>query len=716
MDNPWWASVLEWGPESPFARAFDIDWARHPGGKLVLPVLPTPLDEAIRAEEIALGFDPTRGSFYLGADVRLPVSPVEYGAIVRRFAVSCSGPAESALNLLAIQWEEMLQADRREWPTIAYRLKRDLASRCADDRTFGDLLQHAAQQLTRDHRFVAGLAAQQKWRATYWRTGRVEIPYRRFFEIDALAGVRVDDPVVFEWTHALIFNLIERRLIHGLRIDHIDGLADPHVYLERLQQRIGPGFFIVVEKILARGEVLRPDWPVAGATGYEVLAAIDALFVDPGASGDFDAVYRDMTGFVEEPETLLLDAKAEAAERGFVPELQKLVDLAFEAAADDLARSDITPNALHTTIRDFAARLPVYRTYLDCDVPSEIDRALVLSTLGACRKAGTSDPFSVAALERLLLAERASFERPEPAVEFRTRLQQLTGPVMAKGQEDTFFYRYLRHMALNEVGGDPARFGIGAEDFHRANAERCATHPATLIATTTHDTKRGEDVRGRLLTLDADDFGKAMTSWIATAKSAGFTRIHPADHYLIMQNALGAWPTALDVSSTADDFGAFAKRVCDFAVKALREAKLRSNWIAPHARYEDMICASIRSTLTADSAFTRDTATLRARMFVRGGWASAARTVLKCTLPGVPDFYQGSHDLDLSLVDPDNRRRVDFDLSLSDSLDPLESSHPSFKRHLIHRLLTLRADKADLFASGAYEPISLGENSGWIAF
>ena len=458
--------------------------------------------------------------------------------------------------------------------------------------------------------------------------------YRRFFTIDDLAGVRVEDPWVFEATHAKVFELIDDGLVQGLRIDHPDGLADPRGYLERL-----PRVPVWVEKILEPGERLR-DWPVEGTTGYEFANDVTALFVDPGGEERLTALYAELTGETRSFAAVAGEAKLELARTDFQREFARLRSLLH-----------------HPRLEEAAASLPVYRTYVEpwSGRVEEADRDALTGVPPELRRV-------------LLLDERGDSE-------FVVRFQQTTGPVMAKGLEDTAFYRWLRLTALNEVGGSPDRFSLSVDDFHEANLEREARFPRHLLATQTHDTKRSGDVRARIATLAG-----MADEWAAHVR--GWRRLDdPNEDYLLWQTLIGAWPIERE-------------RVEAYMQKALREAKLSTNWIAPDEQHEARVRTAVGGVY-ADlpprfEAFA-------ARVAEAGRRISLAMTLLKLTVPGVPDLYQGDELESLSLVDPDNRRPVDFELRRR----LLASNAPPAKLRLVHDALALRA-------LGPYEPIEAG--------
>ena len=490
------------------------------------------------------------------------------------------------------------------------------------------------------------------WRAKFfdvdWRTGS----HRRFFDVGELAGVRQEDAEVFELTHRKAIELVGEGLIHGLRVDHPDGLANPALYLRRL--RDAGVEHVWVEKILEAGERLR-DWPVEGTTGYEFANDVTALFVDPAAEEPLSALYAEVAGERTPWESLAHEAKLEQARTTFDDEVDRLA-----AALGDAAAGLDLPAAL--------AAFHVYRTYVEPDTGtvSDEDRAAV---------AHAQLPERLAAV--LLLEERGRDA-------FVARFQQTTPPVMAKGVEDTAFYRYHRLLALNEVGGDPARFSLPVDEFHAANLERLDRFPRHLLATTTHDTKRSADVRARLAALSwiPDEWAAAVRAWEIRRPP----HVHPNDAYLVYQTLAGAWPLTRE-------------RLAGYLEKALREGKRRSSWLDPDVEYEERVQEFAWELHGDVEPFARRLAPL-------GEQVSLGMTLLKLTVPGVPDVYQGDELEFLALVDPDNRRPVDWEARRR----ALASADPPPKLRLIRDVLRLRREKRAGFA-GTYEPVDAGPDT-----
>ncbi|HEY8381038.1 MAG TPA: malto-oligosyltrehalose synthase [Microvirga sp.] len=737
-DNGWWLSVLEWGELSPLSRAFDIDWERLGAHhKLVIPFLGDRYGDALEKGNLKLTFHEDEGSFSVWHwEHRFPVCPLAYPIVLdRALAALPEGDVEGRGEMLAVSErlramnEEQAPERRAAFPEEAEGLKRRLAAAAAASTELQQAIERAVSLIngTADvpesfgtlHRILEA----QSYRLAHWRVAASDINYRRFFDINGLAGLRVEDPEVFERTHETIFRLVREGRIQGLRIDHIDGLADPEGYTRALQGAVGPGFYIVVEKILEPGEPLRP-WPIAGTTGYDVLNLIDGLFVDPAAADTFERIYRAFSGMEGRYGTLLRQAKSEILEISFASELEVLTsDLKRLADADRKTR-DYTIYAIRRALIEIVARFPVYRTYLGEGETTPEDRQLLEDTVESAKRWSalpdrTVHDFIASSLLLDQNAETPSGTAPDLVRRFRRRFQQLTGPVMAKSLEDTLFYRYVRLLSLNEVGGDPHHFGMQPEEFHRLNAERARSWPHAMIGTATHDTKRGEDARARLNALSEmpEVWAQALDTWRSIAApyldNGQETAPDANDQYLILQALLGAWPMELLGDET--DPGAvddFRERIEGFVLKALREAKRHTSWVHTDEAYENAALGLVRGLLDPASPFLAEFRPLARRLAFAGMVTSLARTALKATLPGVPDIYQGTDFWDLSLVDPDNRRPVDYGsrekaLAAETAAADLMShwSDGRIKQRLLAAILEDRAAAPGLYASSDYQPL-----------
>jgi (1->4)-alpha-D-glucan 1-alpha-D-glucosylmutase len=550
-----------------------------------------------------------------------------------------------------------------------------------------------------------------------------DINYRRFFDINTLAGIRVELPEVFRKTHELIFRLVHEGRVQGLRVDHVDGLADPEGYAHALQSAVGPGFYIVVEKILEPGEPLRA-WPIAGTTGYDVLNIIDGIFVDTKAGDRFDEIYRRFAGIEGRYFDQLRSAKTEILQSSFASELEVLVADLKRIADSDRRTRDYTVYAMRIVLSEIIARFPVYRSYVTDDDPSPEDIELIETTVAAAKRTSalpdrSLHDFVTAALLGRIETEGSGRPTPDHVHRFRRRFQQLTGPVMAKSLEDTLFYRYFRLLSLNEVGGDPGHFGLSVADFHATNRDRAQSWPNAMIATATHDTKRGEDARARLNAISEipDAWEEALATWQEVA-SPLLTEVEGApapdanDQYMLLQALLGAWPLELLEGDDEAELESYRERFQAFAQKAFREAKRHTSWVNPNEGYEKAVTSLIDAVLKPGSRFLEAFRPLAARLSRAGMVNGLARTVLKLTLPGVPDTYQGTAFWDFSLVDPDNRRPVDYaarERALDDNA-PLETlledwQDGRIKQQILVRLLADRAAHPAVYADGDYRPV-----------
>ncbi|MBL0404565.1 malto-oligosyltrehalose synthase [Microvirga aerilata] len=728
--NGWWLSVLEWGRLSPVAEAFDIDWER-PGadGKLIVPSLGGLYGEVLERGELQLKFDPDEGSFSVWHwEHRFPICPTTYPVVLDHALAGLNDAAKAGeIRTLAERLRAMAgQASVPSGlPQEAEELKRRLAEAAAATPALRKAIDNAVTAINgkpdqpESFNTLHRLLEAQAYRLSYWRVASSDINYRRFFDINTLAGMRVEIPEIFERTHDLIVRLVDEGLIHGLRIDHIDGLADPEGYARALQGKVGPGFYVVVEKILEPGEELRP-WPVAGTSGYDVLNIIDGVLVDNKAGDALERLYREASGLAGSYEQLLEQAKVEITEKNFASELEVLVsDIKTIADAGRRTR-DYTAFALRRALVEIIAAFPVYRSYLGEGEPAPEDVRLIEETIQAAKGSSalpdrTVHDFIAAALLGRVQANDAGDIR-----RFRRRFQQLTGPVMAKSLEDTLFYRYGRLIALNEVGGDPGHFGLAPDAFHRLNADRARNWPHAMIATATHDTKRGEDARARLLALSErpEEWAKALDLWRETA-APHLTRVNDApapdsnDQVILLQALLGAWPLELLEATDGKQLASFRERMEGYLTKALREAKRHTSWVDPNEQYEAAALKLLQAALDPKGSFLERFRPLARRLSALGMLNGLSRTVLKMTLPGVPDIYQGTEFWDFSLVDPDNRRPVDYKgrakaLERNAPLDDLMESWSDgrVKQRILSTLLHDRGRSPALYGEGDYRPLA----------
>ena len=753
-DNPWWMDVLEWGQASPYAAYFDIDWTpqeRSNAGKVLLPVLGDHYGAVLERGELALHLDPEIGRFTIAYFDRVfPIAPRDYPRLLER-AASRTPLAQAELTPLAQAFRESLKGPADVHRTARRHriaaLKEQLAALLRDDRVRAacdDVVSflNGIQGEPASYDALHGLLERQAYRLAFWRVAVDEINYRRFFDINDLAGLRMDRPDLFEVSHRLVHRLIAEGKVDGLRLDHVDGLRLPREYFDRLQRLVAPGWrrsrlvrrkaeghealplFVLVEKILAPHESLRRDWPVAGTTGYDFMAAVNGVFVDPRSERALTRLYRTATGYrLDFAETVRMTKRLVMREI-LAAEHSVLANVFYRLAKQSRRTRDYTRIGFREALEDVIACFPVYRSYVDGHETSAQDRRDIDWAIGQARKHARRPDTSIYDFIRDVLTldlVKSGAHRRQSVVDAALRFQQYTGPVMAKAAEDTGFYRYLRFVSLNEVGGDPAHFGTSPESFHDANRERGRHHPHAMLATATHDHKRGEDVRARLNVVS-----EIPMEW--TARIRRWARFNARkkdevdgarapggnEEYLFYQTVVGTWPFALRPPGY-DGLTAFRDRVAEYMLKAAREAKGHTSWAAPDEAYETALRQFVERTLNADyhRPFLDDVFAFVERIAPAGAINGLAQTLLKLTAPGFPDIYQGTERWDLSLVDPDNRRRVDFaaldadidkDRALSERLASWRDG--GIKQALIQSVLAARRDHPALFAAGTYVPLA----------
>jgi (1->4)-alpha-D-glucan 1-alpha-D-glucosylmutase len=735
-DNPWWLDVLEWGPKSPSAASFDIDWQTlpaHPRGGVLIPVLGTSYGEALERGEIELRYDAGEGSFSVWYfEHRLPIAPNRYGEIVQKAVVE-AGASEEPAGRELLKWAERYLGPHNPPRHVAPAFKAQLAAIVSGKEVIERGLKAYRPVPDRPEAVLAlhYLLERQHYRLAHWRLAGSEINYRRFFDINTLAGLCVEDRGTFDAIHRLVRRLIAEGSLHGLRLDHIDGLRDPHQYFRRLQRLIDVArpsrsrpFYVVAEKILGDGERLPRFAGVAGTTGYEWLNLISRLLLDNHGLPVLDRTWRDVSGDERDFGGVVLEAKRRVIANILASEFTVLTRLLVRIAAGHYSTRDYTAERLRAAFELFILHFPIYRTYLTASGPSREDRAIIEGALAKARAEwfgpdGGIFDFLRDALTLDLVAPGRVGHSIARDRRFGFKVQQFTGPMMAKSLEDTALYRFHRLLALNEVGGNPAAGGVSIASFHGRMQERAAQWPHGLTATATHDTKRGEDARTRLLALSelADEWTRNVHQWRQlNAKlivSTGPARIpSPAHEYMLYQALLGTWPVA---GVDAD----FIERMQAYAIKAAREGKQQTSWLAPDERYEAGLTDFIQHVLDRErsATFIDGFDTFARHVALMGALNSLAQLVLKATIPGVPDFYQGSEFWDLSLVDPDNRRPVDFAArasalaSIGEAPDwrALASTWPDgrVKLALMRELLALRQELADLFTHGSYRPLDV---------
>ncbi len=710
-ENSWWMSVLENGPQSRFLHFFDIDWRDD---KVLLPVLGRPYGEALEAQEIQLAFD-GEGLYFTYFDKRLPLAPRSY-RIVLEHCVDVA-PAEGVgLEVRDLVQNETVIANSRFLKDTLWRLQEQ-------SNEFLEALDAVVTRFNRDADLLDRVLQAQWYRLAYWRIASETINYRRFFDVTDLVGIRVENPEVFEARNRLILDWIAQGKVTGVRIDHIDGLHDPITYLTKVQHRLGEpaseeqgSFHVVVEKILEHGEPLPASFRCDGTTGYDFMDSVNALFVDPAGLGRLTDTYHRVTGLTASYEDIVYDRKKQVVEQLFFGEMRALGAVLGQLAVADRNARDLAPSELLAALVEITACMPVYRTYIHTTEVSARDRETIAhASEEARRRAPQLDRRLFAFVEAVLLLEPPAYIRDEQAkwLEFVMRWQQFTGRVMAKGVEDTAFYNYNRLLSLNEVGGEPGRGSAfdPVGEFHARNEEIVGAWPHTMNATSTHDTKRAEDVRARINVLSEipEEWERRVRKWMRI--NAPFRQgpvPHPNEELLLYQTLVGMWP--LDESEVAT----VPSRLGEYLKKAAREAKTQSSWLAPNDGYEEALLA-FASAILEHAPFRESFRRFQKRVAFHGFLNSLAQVVLKTTSPGVPDFYQGTELWDFSLVDPDNRRPVDYAkraamLAKNIFPDRLLRSWTSgaVKLFVTARALAVRARHAATFCDGPYRALETG--------
>ncbi|QIB33759.1 malto-oligosyltrehalose synthase [Ancylobacter pratisalsi] len=682
--NPYWMETLEFGHHAPAAAMFDIYWET---GKLLLPVLGDPLETVLAAGQLSLRADWEAGRLIVAyADHAFPLEPASVAQLLARAA-----RAEPSLEPAASVWAALASGNVGR-PAIA-------AARSALHEAGVSARQAVEEELAGAD--MSALLESQHWRLAWWRTAADELNYRRFFNITDLVGVRVEDPDIFEIVHQLPLSLVRRGQVHGLRIDHVDGLVDPAGYLERLRAAVGPDIPIFVEKILEHGEVL-PLWPVEGTTGYERLNDINGLFVDKAGYAAMEAELRARNLLSGTTGERVIAAKRQIIETSLAAELDLLVRLAREGLAADMARGDVTDAALRRGVIALVVHCPVYRSYATEHGFGAADMAVWTDIRTAVE--ASEDPLTLAAAR--LLLDRLEAPEVETDRVFRRRSQQITGPVMAKGYEDTELYRTPILLSVNEVGGNLDHPSRTREEVHRLFEARARAGTRDLISLATHDTKRGPETRARLnvLSLSPDlwiEFLREVEPLCEPLRAAGEGRGGPdiLDERMIHQTLYATWPIS-------------QSRVAGYLRKALREAKRNSNWETPDHPYESAVEAFAGKLVEGSEGedYRQVLQRLVCRLAPTARIFSLAQATLHLTLPGVPDIYQGTEFRDFSLVDPDNRRPVDFGRRVA-ALSGEGPREDVEKVTLMRHLLRLRHELG-CFSRATYRPLEM-ESSPW---
>ena len=725
-DNLWWLDLLEWGRLSPYSEFFDIQWHSPDPllkGQLLMPFLGSDYGEALQSGALPLRFDPQHGSFYVEHyEHRFPICPREYGELVP------VKPLADRFSSLAYQPDAYPQAAA---------MKQELIEAARDPETLkaieANLDLYDARQpegFARLHH----LLEQQSYRLASWRTAADDINWRRFFDVNELGGLRVERSAVFEATHGKIFQLISEGLIDGLRIDHIDGLADPRGYCRKLRRRVdslasGRHLPIFVEKILGEGETLREDWRVDGTTGYEFMNQLSLLQHDPKG---FEPLAGLWTRHTERPSSFIEEAwlaRQQILNGSLAGDFESVAQALLQVARDDVMSRDLTLGAIRRALQELIVHFPVYRTYISARGRSELDDVFFLQALAGARSTLSEGDWPVLDYLEKWLGGQPWRDRPlgrkrKMLKHACVRFQQLTSPAAAKAVEDTAFYRSGVLLSRNDVGFSTEQFSAPLEDFHAVNQQRLRTFPDNLLATATHDHKRGEDTRARLAVLSeaADWYAEQVEQWrpLAARLRSDANTPFAGDELILYQVLLGSWPLDLHRDDT-EGLADYHQRLWQWQQKALREAKLNSSWSAPNELYEQGVEAFLSRLLLEDAGKTlRDAIGEAAQAIAPAGALNGlAQSLLRLTVPGVPDLYQGDEFWDFTLVDPDNRRPVDYPARQQGLHTPPDIGELMFNWHdgrikqaLISQVLGLRKAHPQLFRQGTYEPLEVvGEHA-----
>jgi (1->4)-alpha-D-glucan 1-alpha-D-glucosylmutase len=732
--------ILENGYRSKFFQFFDVDWD-HPAASLnkriLAPFLGRFYGECLEAGEIALQYGPDgfKAAYY---NIAFPLRIESYLNLFKNLVHLKRKLADDNpdfIKLLGILYvlktlssidepEERSNQIRFIQRTLWEIYKSNAVIKAFVDETLRTF--NGEKGKAESFNFLDDLLSQQLFRFSFWKVAAEEINYRRFFCVNGLISLKVEDEHVLNHTHGLIFDLIERGIVTGLRIDHVDGLYDPTGYLQKVRGS-APTTYIVVEKILNLNEDLPLFWPVQGTTGYDFTNHVNGLFCQKENERPFGRIYSSVTGLRNAYEDVVRDNKKLMIQEDMASDVHNLALLLKKISSRDRHGSDITLNALRRALTEVLAVFPVYRTYISRIAVSENDRKTILEAVDRARANFPALLHGFTFVRRFLLLDFPDYvseEEKRDWLHFAMRFQQLTGPVMAKGVEDTTLYGYNRLVSLNEVGGRPDRFGCSIEEFHSFNTKKRDLWPDSLNATATHDTKRGEDARARINVLSEmpDEWLKKLRTWIKINRGKkkrvqGLAVPDRNDEYFLYQTLIGAWPFS------DADYPDFVQRIKAYIVKAVREAKVHTAWLKPDTEYEDAYVSFAERILARSqaNAFLKDFIPFCSKVSHFGMLNSLSQTLIKIASPGVPDFYQGTELWDLSLVDPDNRRPVDFEKRramlvgirerensnigrlIQDLLSTREDGR--IKLFLIYRALKAGKTNRKIFREGAYLPL-----------
>jgi len=800
-DNAWWMDILENGPSSRYAKFFDIYWnpvKKELRDKVLIPVLGDQYGNVLEDRELRLSFEDGTFSVHYNEN-RYPLIPKTYTRILKHrldlFENMLSADHPDFAELLSIitaleclppytETEPAKVAERRREKEIVKKRLRNLCRGNPDIRDFIDenvRLFNGEKGSPESFDLLDELLNEQAYRLSFWRVAMEEINYRRFFDINSFAAIRVEDPIVFEAYHKFVMKLVRDGKVTGLRVDHPDGLYDPLEYFrtlqrncffqtrvhyaETLRKRVDmpqdkeeveseivknydetllsdpyyKPFYIVGEKILIKDERMPEDWPIFSTTGYVFLNTVNGIFIKTEHAKAFQETYERFTKLKINYADLVYEKKRLITEVAMSSEVNTLGHYLNRISEMNRHTRDFTLNSLISAIVEVVAFFPVYRTYINKSGVNESDRRFIEFAVSRAKRKNPAMSASIFDFLKDILSlnypDTLGDEVKREWLDFVMRFQQITGPVMAKGVEDTAFYIYNRLVSLNEVGGSPDRFGTSLDTFHGKNIERTKFWPHALITTSTHDTKRSEDVRARINVLSEvpDEWRKCLINWRRMNKNKkpvieGHRVPDGNEEYLLYQTLIGVWPVKI---KDKKEYGNFKSRIRDYMLKAVREAKVNTSWISPNSMYEDALMMFIDAIMTdeTENPFLKDFTSFQAKVSHFGLYNSLSQTLLKIASPGVPDFYQGTEIWNFCLVDPDNRHPVDYErrIAMLDEIRRREKEMPLpglaryltenkesglIKLYLIRKALNYRGEKTGLFERGEYLPIeAMGEKA-----
>jgi (1->4)-alpha-D-glucan 1-alpha-D-glucosylmutase len=739
-ENRMLMDIFESGKSSIFFDFFDIEWSEGVQGKILAPFLGSFYAECLENGEIQLQYNQAGLSINYYA-LRFPLKIESYGKVfdhhLARLKRQLGHDHPGFMKLLGVLYvlrnlaslEEV--HERTEQISFVKRMLWEIYTSNQQIRQFMDesvARFNGEKGKPESFNLLDALLDEQFFRLSFWKVATEEVDYRRFFNINGLISVKVENENVFHYTHALIRKLVQEKKFTGLRIDHIDGLYDPTVYLKRLQEKMDE-VYTTVEKILDFGEELPAFWPVQGTTGYDFLNYVNGLFCQRRNAGKFEKIYGKFTDFETPYEKLVSEKKRLIMGKHMAGEVDRLAQLMKANSIYDRYGRDITLYGLRRALVEMLAWFPVYRTYISNEMITEADRAVIREAIAKAKRTNPGLLHELEFIQRCFLLEfheRLSDDQKKQWMHFIMKFQQLTGPLMAKGFEDTSLYIYNRLLSLNEVGGRPNIFGISLELFHEFNAKRVQQWPHAMNATSTHDTKRGEDVRARINVLSElpEEWEGNIKAWSKInrrKKNPVNDEVFPDDNdeYFLYQTLIGAYPF------DQNEHAAFVERIKNYIIKAVREAKVHTAWLKPDATYEEAFLSFVDDILarSEENKFLPEFLPFQRKVAFYGIFNSLAQTLVKITSPGVPDFYQGSERWDLNLVDPDNRRPVDYEKRkeflrgikertahdilalINDLLAAKEDGR--IKLFLIHQALAARRANLEVFQRGAYLPLKV---------